>query len=425
MKSMDKSTWQTVISWTLYDWGNSAFATSIMAAFFPVFFKQYWSAGADVTASTLRLGLANSAVGALIFICAPVLGALADRGRTKKQLLGLFAFSGALCTGALFFVQQGQWPLATLLYAMASLGFFGGNIFYDSLLVTVAPPERLDFVSGLGFSIGYLGGGILLGLNILCVEQYQWFGFTTKTQAVRFAFLAVAIWWGLFTLPLLWNVPEITKSKSPPFLQLLREAFCQLSDTIRSIRQYRSIVIFLIAYFFYIDGVHTILKMSVDYAMSLGMDGSDLVKALLLTQFVAFPAALAFAFLGERWGALRGILLGISIYIVILFWASTMKTSTDFYMMAVAVGCVQGGVQALSRSFFGKMVPPNRSAEFFGFYNMVGKSSTILGPLMVGVAASLTGEPRISLLIIVVLFVIGAGFLFQLTRPSHIKSNIF
>ncbi len=246
------------------------------------------------------------------------MGALADQGRARKRLLSWFAVLGAVATGALYFVDKGAWELATLFYALASLGYFGGNIFYDSLLSQVAPPDKLDLVSGLGFAFGYLGGGLLLGINILCLENFAWLGFSQKSGAVQFAFITVALWWLVFSLPLLFKIPESRAPNAIPMGTLLLKSLVQLYDTWRSIGQYRHLVFFLVAYFFYINGVNTIIKMAVDYAMSIGLDGSQLIVALLVTQFVAFPSAIGFAMMGERWGAHRGILIAILLYILIL-----------------------------------------------------------------------------------------------------------
>jgi UMF1 family MFS transporter len=402
-----------VFAWALYDWANSAFATTVMAGFFPTFFKQYWSLGADPTESTFRLGLANGLAGFVIAVLAPVLGAIADRSARRKRFLFSWTMLGVLATGALFFVARGEWAWAASLYVLAAMGFGAAAVFYDSLLLDVATPQEFDRVSALGYSLGYLGGGLLFAINVLMVLKPSWFGLANAAAAVQFSFVTVAVWWFVFTLPLLRHVPEPTTAPTLPLPSAVRVGLAELADTLRHLRRYRSILVFLLAYWLYIDGVNTIIKMAVDYGLSLGLPSSALLAALLLTQFVAFPAALAFGYLGDRIGAKRGILLGLGVYTALTIYAYFLDTTAEFYAMAIVVGLVQGGVQSLSRSMFGKMVPPGKSAEFFGFYNMMGKFATVLGPVMVGVVAQYSGSARASILSLVLLFVLGGLLLLR------------
>ncbi len=397
-----------VISWALYDWANSAFAVTIMAGFFPVFFKQYWSAGSDITQSSFHLGLANSAASLVIAFLAPLLGTIADQAGSKKRFLLLFTLLGIMMTGALYWVEQGAWPVAMALYALASIGFFGGIIFYDALIVNVSPKPQLDFVSGFGYAAGYLGGGLLFALNVAMTLKPESFGLTDAGEAVRWAFPMVAAWWALFSIPLFLFIKEPRPVGGRRSLRItLRLAVQQLSGTLRQIRRLRVVALFLLSYWLYIDGVSTIIKMAVDYGMALGFDSNSLIVALLITQFVGFPAAIAFGLLGERAGTKTGIYIAIVIYLFVIVWASKMESTWEFYAMAVTIGLVQGGIQSLSRSFYARIIPADKAGEFFGFYNMLGRFAAIVGPVLMGWVSMATGNPRLSILAIAPLFVLG------------------
>ena len=369
----------------MYDWANSAFSTTVMAGFFPVFFKQYWSAGVDVNLSTARLGLGNAAAGLLVALAAPILGAVADRGSFRKRFLALFAYLGVLMTAALYFVGQGQWAFAAIIYAMGVIGFSGANIFYDALLPEVAGEAQVDVVSGFGFSMGYLGGGLLFLVNVLMVVMPQRFGLADAAQAVRVGFLTVALWWGFFSLFILLWVPEraVSATRSTADGSWLA-GFMQLKHTFGRLRHMKTVLLFLCAYWLYIDGVDTIIRMAVDYGMSLGFATNDLLLALLVTQFVGFPAALGFGRLGQWLGPRKGIYIAIGVYIAATFWGITMTRKEEFYVLAVIIGLVQGGIQALSRSYYTRLIPADKPAEFFGFYNMLGKFAAIVGPMLMG-----------------------------------------
>lgn len=373
---------RTVLAWSLYDWANSAFATVVIAGFFPIFFKEYWSDGTDPTLSTARLGLANSVAGIIVALMAPILGAIADKGGAKKRFLLFFAYMGVVMTAGLYTVAQGDWPLAVLLYVAATVGFSGANIFYDALLVGVASPQKVDWVSSLGFSLGYLGGGVLFAFDVWITLSPQTFGFAGTGEAVRFAFITVALWWALFSLPLVFWVKETGPRRRPS--QALGQGLAQLRQTLAEIRHLKTIALFLAAYWLYIDGVDTIVRMAVDYGMSIGFASQDLIAALLLTQFVGFPAAIGFGYLGSRIGARRAIFLGLAVYLAISVWGAMIQHRSEFYALAVLIGLVQGGVQALSRSFYARIIPPDKAAEYFGFYNMLGKFAVVIGPVLMG-----------------------------------------
>lgn len=377
---------KAIFGWSMYDWANSAFATTIMAGFFPIFFKQFWSDGADVTVSTARLGLANSIAGITVGLSAPVLGAIADKGRSKKKFLLFFAYMGVVMTSSLYTVPKGNWPMAVMLYVLATIGFSGGNIFYDALITGVASEKKIDFVSALGFSLGYLGGGILFTLNVWMTRSPETFGFADAGETIKFSFLSVGIWWAVFSVPLFLFVKESRneKANSGANISMVKAGFAQLKETFHKIRHLKTIFLFLVAYWLYIDGVNTIVHMAVDYGISIGFESSDLIVALLITQFVGFPAAIAFGYLGVKIGARRSIFIAIGVYLFVSIWGAFIQSKKEFFILAVIVGLVQGGIQALSRSYYAKIIPADKSAEYFGFYNMLGKFSVVIGPVLIG-----------------------------------------
>jgi UMF1 family MFS transporter len=400
-----------VLAWAFYDWANSSFATTVMAGFFPVFFKQYWSIGTEATVSTFRLGLANGFASFVLAVLAPLLGAIADRGGVRLRFLAAFTALGVIATAALFFVGKGEWQWGALLFVAASIGFWGGIIFYDSLIVDVAPEGKFDLVSGYGYALGYLGGGLLFAVNVWMTLQPHMFGLPDAATAVRVSFLMVAVWWGAFSLPLFRSVHEARKPHGDNVAQTLRRGLTELWRTFAEIRGRRELLFFLLAYWMYIDGVNTIQKMAVDYGLSLGFKTSSLLTALLMVQFIGFPAAWFFGWLGNRTSALAGICIGIAVYAGVTIYAVYMTSEREFYVMAVAIGLVQGAVQSLSRSYFGSLIPKDRPAEFFGFYNMMGKFASVLGPVLMGVTALVTGSSRTSILSLLLLFAAGVVLL--------------
>ncbi len=400
-----------IVSWALYDCANSAFATTVMAGLFPVFFKEFWGAGLDISVSTYHLGQANS-LAAIVGGCfAPFLGHVADRKEARKRFLFFFAAAGVAATAALSLVGQGNWTEALLLYVIATLGFAGGNVFYDALLLSVADKERMDFVSALGYALGYLGGGLLFALNVWMTLKPEMFGLANASQAVRVAFLSVAVWWALFAIPIFLFVAE---PRTRPSNGVLKGAtgWQEFRSVLSEICGQRVVLLFLIGYWLYIDGVNTVIVMAIDYGLSLGFDKSALIKALLITQFVGFPAAIAFGKVGERLGTKKGIFIGLFVYICVCVWGYFMDREAEFYVLAVAIGLVQGGVQSLSRSFYAKIIPAESVARFFGFYDMLGKFAAVIGPFLMGLVGLATGNPRNSIGVVILLFVTGAGFLY-------------
>jgi MFS transporter, UMF1 family len=407
-----------VFGWAMYDWANSSFACTVMAGFFPLFFKQFWNAGVPATESTFRLGMANGAASLLVALMAPLVGAIADKGRARVRLLALFTVLGAAMTAGLFLVGKGDWMTASILYVLASLGFWGGNQFYDSLLTDVAEVPEYDLVSGYGYALGYLGGGLLFAVNVAMVLKPALFGLADAGEAVRWSFVTVGIWWAGFTLFTVLFVRERATQPALPAGEAIRAGTAELLNTLRHLRGDRNLLWFLLAYWFYIDGVNTIIKMAVDYGLSLGLKQNSLITALLVVQFVGFPAALGFGWLGQKLGPRAGILTGIAVYAGIAGYAYFLRTELQFMIMAIIIGLVQGGVQSLSRSLFGRLVPPGKSGEFFGFYNLMGKAAAILGPTLTGIVALLTNDSRLAILSITILFVIGAAFLLRVRVPT-------
>ncbi len=403
-------------SWALYDWANSAFATTVIAGFFPIFFKQYWSGGTEATVSTFWLGLGNSLASLIIVLVAPLLGAMADASQLHKRLLAIAAFGGMLATACLFLVSEGLWPVAITVYVLAILGFSGANVFYDALLPQVAKPEARHRVSALGYSLGYLGGGVLFAINVAMTLKPGWFGLADAAEAVRWSFLSVAVWWFVFTLPLLFMVPGSTAAVRPPLS--VSHSFQALWKTVKNLRGNRNLWIFLVAYWLYIDGVATIIRMAVDYGLSIGLPSESLITALLIAQFVGFPATLVFGRIGERFGAKRGLWIGLWTYTIATCLAAFMTSALHFYLLAAVLGLVQGGVQSLSRSLFSHLIPADRSGEYFGFLNMLGKAAAVLGPVLVGTTAALSGNSRVGLLSILLLFGLGMWFLRKVEEPA-------
>ena len=391
-----------------------------MAGFFPVFYSAI-SQDISTEDSQFWFNVTLAAASVLIAICAPILGAIADRGGSRKKFLVFFASIGMLMTAGLAWVHAGQWWVGLLLYGFGTVGFSGANVFYDSMLVDVAEEEELDLVSALGYSAGYIGGGLLFALNVLMVQKPEWFGLESPGSAVKVSFLSVSLWWALFTVPLLRFVRETpTKDKAAP-IEAVRAGLRQLRDTLKEIRSFKALVIFLAGLLdLHRRRKHGDQDRGVLWRSVLGLEQGALITALLLTQFVAFPSALGFGWLGQRIGAKPGILIGIAVYLAALVYAwRFLQDEGDFYVLAVAIGFVQGGVQSLSRSLYARLVPPSKTAEFFGFFNMVGKFATIFGPLLIAFTPMLIpgASERDGILSLSLLFLVG-GFLLSRVRVA-------
>lgn len=408
---------RAVWGWALYDWANSSFATTVLAGFFPVFFKHTYSRGESAVVVTNRLASASSMAILLVVVLAPILGKMADCGAWRKRALATGMLLGCLSTAILSVIAPGQWLPAAMAFAIANIGFSLGNVFYDSLLVTVSEEHERDRVSALGYALGYLGGGLLFLINVAMVLKPALFHIANADQGVRLSFLSVAVWWLLFSIPILRWVKEPKAAHRSPSEQARSNVWAGLWRTARAIPGQRDLSLFLVAFWLYIDGVGTVIRMAIDYGASIGLATSHLISALLMTQFIGFPAALLFGRLGERWGAKRSVLLGIAIYAGVTIFATRMHTATEFYVLAATVGLVQGGVQSLSRAIYSRLIPRDQPSEYFAFYGVLDKAAAILGPLLMGWVGLITENSRYGILSLLALFVAG-GWLLTRVRLS-------
>jgi len=391
-----------VLSWCAYDVGNSAFATTIMAAIYPVYFREVASQGLAPNLSTAYWAYTASAALFLSAFLSPLLGALADVQGSKKRLLALFTGLGIFSTGSMALIGPGDWLLALLLMAGGTVGFTISIIFYDALLPSLVPPERVDMVSSQGYALGYLGGGVLLAINFVFIALLP------GTLGARLSFLSVAFWWAGFTVPVLLNVAEPpVEYKRKYTAEALRGGAARLRSTFRDIRSFRNLFLFLVAFWFYNDGIGTIIRMAAIYGSQLGISMNHLVGALLLTQFVGIPFSLAFGTLASRIGSKKTILTGLYFYLCLIIAGIFISKPWHFWGLAIAVGMVQGGTQAISRSFFASMIPPGRTAEFFGFYDISSKFSGILGPAIFGIVTQVTGSSSLAIAILSYTFILG------------------
>jgi len=412
-------------AWCMYDWANSPFATTLMSALFPPFFRSLViNAGLPVSDATAYWGYTASAALLIAACISPLLGAVSDYRGGKKRFVGIFAAVGMVATAAFVFIGDDTWPLASLLYIIAAIGFSGSIVFYESLLPHITTKETIDDVSSSGYAIGYLGGGTLLAINVLWVSHPEWFGMPDIGFALRASFLSVAIWWAIFSIPFFMRVPEPPLSGSAPSgpqRAVLVEGFGRLVRTFREVRKFRQLFVFLVAFWVYSDGIGTIIRMATAYGDEIGIGITDMTLALVLTQFIAVPFTMIFSKHASRFGAKRSILLTLAVYAMVSVSAYFMRTAAHFYILAVVVGTVQGGAGALSRSLYGSMVPKSRSAEFFGFYSLSAKFAGIMGPLVFGVVSQLVGHSRFSIVSIVLFFIIGATLLTRVDVEEGVR----
>ncbi|GMV92887.1 MAG: MFS transporter [Candidatus Hydrogenedentota bacterium] len=392
-------------SWILYDCANSAQTLIITTTILPIFFKTYAASEMTDEQSTFWWGLGNTAAAIIVAIMAPILGAFADHKGVKKRLFTLFLIGGVCSTAALSFVSEGGWELCLVIYGLSTIGFYGAVVFYDSFLVDVSERDRMDWISSLGFAWGYVASTIPYIVCMVLISKYDTFGFGSPVPATRTAFIVTAVWWFLLSIPMLRNVEQ--KYFVPTSEHPVRESLGRLIQTIRDIPQYKQLFLFLVAFFLYIDGVHTIYKMAMPFGIDVGMDTTQLMIILLYTQIVAFPFAMLYGKLAARFTAKRMILFGIGTYFLVTVLAYNMATSWHFWALATLVGTAQGGIQSLSRSFYGKLVPKEKSAQFFGFYDIFGKFAAILGPLMVGAIGLKYEDSRAGILSLIILFFAG------------------
>ena len=418
----DKAYARVINAWCMYDWANSAFATTIMAAVLPTFYGAVAGAGLPGNLATVYWGYTSSIALLVAAVLAPVLGAVADYLGAKKRFLGAFAIFGIFFTSLLVLVSTGDWLLASVLYILGEIGFSGANVFYDSLLPHIARHEDIDYVSSKGYALGYLGGGILLAINIVTILFWDKLGLPSKEMASRLSFFSVGIWWAVFSIPILRLVPEPPMPEaSGPRVHPFRAAFQRLGSTFRDIRRYRELTKFIIAFWLYNDGIGTIIKMATIYGTEIGIGQTHLIGALLLTQFVGIPFSLLFGKLPRFLGTKRSIYLALGIYTLISIAGYFMTKAWQFWVLAGMVGLVQGGSQALSRSLFGVMVPKARSAEFFGFYDVSSKFAGIAGPAVFALVGQLTGTSRLSIISLIIFFVVGGLILTLVDETEGIR----
>jgi UMF1 family MFS transporter len=394
----------------MYDWANSAFATTIMAGVFPVFYESYAGAGLEANTATSYWAFTQSIALLIIALISPILGATADYLGAKKRFMSVFLSLGVTATATMYFIGQGQWLMASAVFICGNIGFSGANVFYESLLPFVAKPEETDRVSTAGYALGYLGGGVLLFINLLWILMPERFGMGDTTGAARWSFVSVAVWWAAFSIPVFRDVaepPRRLEADEIEGLNPVKVGFARVWETLHEVRGYRDLAVFLLAFWFYNDGIGTIIKMAVIYGAELGIAQGHLLGALLLTQIVGVPFAFGFGKLADRIGPKRGLYLALTVYTLICCYAYFLEHAWQFWTLAVAVGTVQGGAQALSRSIFASMVPRGKSSEFFGFFSVSAKFAGILGPLIFGAVSLMAGGSRISILALVVFFVGG------------------
>ena len=408
-----------ILSWALFDWANSVYATTVMAGFFPLFFQKYWSAGTDSAITTARLGSAISLSSFAIAVASPVLGAMADIRGWKKEFCFLFMLIGALCTAWMAFIDMGQWWAAILAYSFSMFAFGLSAGFNDAQLPHVAQGREMDKASSLGYSLGYLGGGLLFTVNVLMFLMPAKFGISSPEEGVKNSFLTVGVWWFIFTLPMMKYVPEPKTPYQKHLWHLVGESLATLKRTLLSLLKEKNILLFIVAYWLYIDGVYTVMTMAVDYGVAIGLEAKHLIIALLLTQYIGFPFAYLFGTFTTRWGSRKPILFCIAVYGLTVILATQMSSALHFYLLASVIGMVQGGVQALSRSLFGNMIPKESSGEYFGLFNLIGKFASILGPLIVGLTVYYTKEHRLGMLGLLILFILGGTLLWKVQEPNE------
>lgn len=415
---------KAIYSWALYDWANSAFSTTVMAGFFPVFFKKYYASGMSITDSTALLGITSSLITIAVSFSAPFLGVLSDLLPLKKKLVFQLALMGSIMTALLGIIPEGWALWACFIYGLAA--YFQACSFapYDALLSSVTLPNKEERVSSFGYAVGYLGGGLLFIFNLLLLLKPSLFFLSSKVEAIKVSFISVSIWWIVFTFPLMKNVEEKTYSTATRFewsifFKNLKDLFLSFRD----LKGHKNVWIFLIAFLLYNDGLGTVIKMAVDYGLSIGLPENSLMIALLVVQFVGFPGTIFLGRVAERYHPKLGIVIGILIYMVVLTWATFMKSQWEFYAIAVLIGCAQGGVQALSRSYYLRLIPQEKVGEFFGFYNLLGKFAGFMGPLLVAGTAYFSGDSRSSLFVVNLLFLPGALLLLRVKEGKTSNSD--
>jgi MFS transporter, UMF1 family len=401
-------------AWAWYDWANSAYFTTIITAVFPTFYATYAAAGLEPAQATQRFSLVTTISVAVIAVASPILGAIADFTGIKKRLLVIFMLIGSASAAAMVLIDRGDWRLASLIFFIGNIGVSGSTVFYDSLLPVVARAEETDRVSAAGYALGYLGGGILLLLNLAWILRPEAFGFPDGVAATKAAFISVAVWWLLFSIPLLRKVPEppvVFEAGEQSETNIFRAAFGRLGRTFREIRRYKHAFLLFIAMLLYQDGIQTIIRMAAVYGAELGIDQNAQIAAFIMVQFLGIPFAFLFGTLGTRIGTKRALFIALAVYMLTSILGYFMQTVTHFFILAGLIATVQGGAQALSRAMFSRLIPIKKSSEFFGFYAVAERFATVLGPLVFTVSIALTGSSRSAVLFIITFFAAGAVLL--------------
>lgn len=406
-------------SWILYDCGNSAYSIAVTTALLPIVFGMFNNVN-----SSMDLGYFNSLASIIVAVLSPILGTLADYKDKKKRFFLFFALVGILSTLSLAFISpdSGQWQLLILFYVLSAIGFAGSNIFYDSFLVDVSTDDRMDKVSSRGFAYGYISSVIPFGISLVLI----FFMGMDKAVGYQIGFIITALWWGLLTIPMIKDVQQRYYVEPEP--RPILNSFKRLVNTFRQIRNYKIVFVFLIAYFCYIDGVDTIIKMVVPYATAvLGTDSLDtftLLGILLIIQIVAFPCALIYGNLAKKYSTRTMIIVGIITYIVVCIAAFFISSVWHIFILGMLIGSAQGGIQALSRSYYEKIIPKENSNEFFGFYNIFGKFAAIIGPFIMALTTTVTGNAKYSILSIIPLFIIGLIVFLMLPKEQNNNAEV-
>ncbi|MCP8615482.1 MFS transporter [Salirhabdus salicampi] len=391
----------------MYDWANSAFATTIMAAVLPVFYHDYYAANLSNHLATSYWGYTQSIAVFIVAMLSPILGAISDFSAAKKQFLRFFAYMGIIASIMLAFVGEGQYIFASLLMIIGTVGFSGGNIFYDAFLPEIANNEEIDKISTSGYAFGYIGGGLLLAINLAMIMKYEWFRFPNAEIAAKAAFVTVGLWWFFFSIPMFKHIKEERCKREKRKRSYVAIGFQRVGETFKTLRHYKQLLLFLLAFWMYNDGISTIIKMATIYGREIGIDSTDLIAALLITQFIGIPFTFLFGWLAGKWKPKKALTLALFIYMGIVILGYLMTTALHFYLLAMCVGIVQGGAQGLSRSIYGRMVPEHKRAEFFGFYGVSSKFAAIFGPFMFAFIGQLTGSSRLGILSLVFFFIGG------------------
>ncbi len=402
-------------SWILNDWANSAYSVAITTAILPVYFKKVASQGLNDSLSTALWAYANTFATLVIALSAPLLGTLADYRGRKMPLFTAFTLLGVSTTALLALAGPGAWKVCLVFYVLSAIGYAGSGIFYDAFLPDITSKKKMDWVSSLGFGWGYFGSTLPFIASLILISKPSLIGLD-GAGATRVSFILVALWWLVFSLPMILRVKQ--RHGLAPEPRAWRASFARLSSTLRNIRSHRSAFLFLLAYFFYIDGVSTIIKMAGVFGSDVGIDTDRLLVIFLVIQLVAFPFALLFGRLARTFGTRNLLLAGIAVYTGVCAFAPFIRDEGGFWVLAMLVASAQGGIQALSRSAFGVLIPENRAAEFFGFYNISGRFAAILGPLIYGILVQSTGSSRYAALGLIPLFAIGAFLLILVPLPK-------